>query len=54
MLSNPDDWVLDPFVGMGTTAVAAIETDRNYICFERDAKYIEMAIEEIYNAKEPD
>lgn len=50
VLTLPGDWVLDPFVGMGTTCVAAIQTDRKYICFERDPKYIALAIEEIINA----
>ena len=27
-LSDPDDWVLDPYIGAGTTAAAAIKNDR--------------------------
>jgi len=37
------DLVLDPFVGSGTTAVAAIRTDRRYIGYDTDAGYIEAA-----------
>jgi DNA modification methylase len=37
------DLVLDPFVGSGTTAVAAIRTGRNYIGYDTDAGYIENA-----------
>lgn len=41
--SNPGDVVLDPFMGSGTTAVACIKTGRNYIGFEIDAGYCEIA-----------
>lgn len=34
--TEPGDLVLDPFMGSGTTAVAAIHTDRDYIGFELD------------------
>ncbi len=35
--------VLDPFVGSGTTAVAAVRTGRHYIGYDTDAAYIEAA-----------
>ena len=35
--------VLDPFMGSGTTAVACINTNRNYIGFEIDPDYYEAA-----------
>ncbi len=38
-----DDLVLDPFVGSGTTAVAAMRTGRRYIGYDTDAGYIEAA-----------
>ena len=34
--SNPDDWVLDPFCGFGTTLVAAQHLGRQAIGFEKD------------------
>jgi site-specific DNA-methyltransferase (adenine-specific) len=37
--SDPGQVVLDPFMGSGTTAVAAARTGRNYIGFELDEKY---------------
>jgi DNA modification methylase len=37
------DLVLDPFVGSGTTAVAAVRTGRNYIGYDTDPAYIEAA-----------
>lgn len=41
--SKPDDLVLDLFSGTGTTAVASKQLDRNYIGFEQNLKYIEIA-----------
>mgnify|MGYP002853282080 CR=1 FL=1 len=41
--TNPGEMVLDCFLGSGTTAVAAINTGRKYIGFEKEAEYIEMA-----------
>ncbi len=38
-----DDVVLDPFMGSGTTAVAALRADRHYIGYETDSSYIEIA-----------
>ena len=32
--SREDDLVMDPFIGSGTTAIAAMETNRNYLGFE--------------------
>lgn len=37
------DIVLDPFMGSGTTAVAAVRTDRHYLGFELDDEYISIA-----------
>lgn len=37
--SNPGDLVLDPFMGSGTTALAAYQLDRDYIGFEIDEEY---------------
>ena len=39
--------VLDPFMGSGTTAVACINANRNYIGFEIDPDYYEAALERI-------
>ena len=37
------DIILDPFIGTGTTAIACINTKRNYIGFELDNTYYELA-----------
>lgn len=41
------DLVLDPFIGSGTTAVAAIETDRRFVGFDTEESYVELARERI-------
>lgn len=38
--SNPDDIVLDPFVGSGTTAIACKKLGRKYIGIEKEEKYV--------------
>ena len=43
MFSFAGDTVLDPFLGTGTTSVAAIETGRNSIGVEIDSTYLEQA-----------
>ncbi|MBU0471510.1 MAG: site-specific DNA-methyltransferase [Nanoarchaeota archaeon] len=42
--SNPGDIVLDPFMGVGSTAVACKELGRNYLGCELDTKYTESII----------
>ena len=41
--SYENDIVLDPFMGSGTTAVAAINAKRNFIGFELNKEYYELA-----------
>lgn len=41
--SNEGDTVLDPFMGSGTTGVAAINTNRNFIGIELDKNYFDIA-----------
>ena len=48
--SNKNDWVLDPFMGSGTTGVACVNTNRNFIGIELDEKYFKIAKERIENA----
>jgi site-specific DNA-methyltransferase (adenine-specific) len=37
------DLVLDPFMGSGTTAVAAVRTGRRYVGYDTDPDYVEIA-----------
>ena len=41
--SNPGDVVLDPFMGVGSTGVAALETERKFIGIEIDKEYFKAA-----------
>lgn len=38
-LTNEDDWVLDPFAGVGSTLIAATKQDRRVVGIDRDADY---------------
>lgn len=40
--SKENDLVLDCCAGSGTTAIACLNTNRNYICIEKDEKYFEI------------
>ena len=41
--TNEGETVLDNCMGSGTTAIACIDTNRNYIGFENNITYWEMA-----------
>lgn len=45
--SQEGELVLDPFMGSGTTAIACINNNRNYIGFELDKQYYDIANERI-------
>ena len=47
--SQPNDVVLDCFMGSGTTGVACQELNRNFIGIELYAEYYEMAKQRIKN-----
>ena len=47
----PDDIVLDPFLGTGTTAVIARRLHRHYIGIERHPAYVEAALKRIGHAR---
>ena len=49
MFSFAGDLVLDPFVGTGTTIIAAIEAGRNSLGVEIDPSYLNMAKKHIEN-----
>lgn len=45
--SEENDIVFDPFMGSGSTALACLNTNRNYIGFELDEEYYNVANERI-------
>ncbi|MBF4401623.1 DNA methyltransferase, partial [Vibrio anguillarum] len=45
------DVVLDPFMGSGTTAIAALQNNRTYIGLEREEKYVALAKQRIFEAQ---
>lgn len=45
--SNTGDTVLDPFVGIGSTAIACKHLDRNFIGCEIDKKYFDIATQRL-------
>ena len=47
--SNEGNLILDGFMGSGTTAIACLNTNRNFIGFELDEGYYEAAIKRIDN-----
>jgi site-specific DNA-methyltransferase (adenine-specific) len=44
------DLVLDPFMGSGSTAIAAVQTERHYLGFDTDPDYIARSEERIAEA----
>lgn len=50
--SNEGEIVFDPFMGSGTTAIAAIDTGRDYIGFELNEEYYKLSEQRIsYHVK---
>jgi site-specific DNA-methyltransferase (adenine-specific) len=47
--SNPSDTILDPMCGSGTTILAAINTNRNYIGIDISPEYISLTKKRINN-----
>ena len=45
------DLVLDPFIGSGTTALAAREAGRHYVGYDTSQEYIELAAERLAELK---
>jgi site-specific DNA-methyltransferase (adenine-specific) len=47
LYSFESDLILDPFMGAGSTALAAVATDRHYVGYEIDAGYTRLAEERL-------
>ena len=48
-LTDKEDWVLDPFGGVGTTLIAALKQSRKGMSVELDRQYIEISWERLAN-----
>ena len=51
VFSMPGQLVLDPFLGSGTTAVAALKSGRNFVGFEIEKKYTDISIRRLKKLK---
>jgi DNA modification methylase len=49
--TKPEQTILDPFMGSGTTGVAAVQLGRNFIGIEQSPEYFEIACERIDKAQ---
>lgn len=52
LYSFKEDIILDPFMGSGTTAIACIQSKRNFIGYEISSEYINLANRRIHKYKE--
>jgi len=50
--TQENDLILDPFIGSGTTAIAAIRTNRRYIGIDIEQKYVDIANKRIKYEKQ--
>ena len=51
LFTQPGDIVLDPFLGSGSTAVAARSLGRHYLGVEINSEYVELAQERLYKTQ---
>ena len=51
-MTDEGDWVLDPFLGVGTTAIAALLHQRKAIGAEVMPEYVQIARERIHQAEQ--
>ena len=49
--SYENDVILDPFIGSGTTALAAIELNRHYVGYDISQEYVDLAKKKINEVK---
>jgi len=52
MTTDVDDIVLDPFIGTGTTAIAARRTGRKYLGIDIDPEYVKIAKSKVAQTNE--
>lgn len=51
LFTQPNDVVMDPFVGSGTTAVAAIQLARHYIGIDMNPDYVDISRRRVANTQ---
>lgn len=51
LFTEEGDVVLDPFMGVGTTAIACVNLKRNYVGIEIKKEYLELATKAVEEAK---
>ena len=51
LFSFSNDVILDPFMGSGTTAIAALKSGRRFVGYEIDSEYIELSDKRIKHWK---
>lgn len=52
--SNEGDWVLDPFVGSGTTGVICSILNRNFVGIDSNEEFLELTIKRFKDKKKKD
>lgn len=50
LFSNPGDLIADPFMGSGTTGVAALQAGRRFVGIEKDPEFFKIAVRRIQQA----
>lgn len=46
-LTNEEDWILDPFAGVGSTVLASLKNNRNVIGIEKEKKYRDVGVKRV-------
>jgi site-specific DNA-methyltransferase (adenine-specific) len=52
MYTYRDELVLDPFMGSGSTAVAAVRTGRHWVGYDIDPEYCRITRQRVQDAKD--
>lgn len=47
-LTNSEDWILDPYAGVGSTILACLKNERNVVGIEKVKKYRDIGLERIH------
>jgi site-specific DNA-methyltransferase (adenine-specific) len=54
LLTYEGDVVLDPFMGSGQVAIAAVETGRHYVGYDLDESFVELARRRVAEVARPE